>query len=110
MSRTIPARLIQYPGQGAPPILHRKSPLPAQELFFLIVGTMHPGAATLSIQQVLSAFAVSKLLFSEKNFGGMVLSYVATNQTTQLFALLAWQAWKKCVPSFWAILRVLYNT
>ncbi len=48
---------------------------------------------------MLSAFAVSKLLLAEKSFGGLVLSYVATNQTTQLFALLAWQAWKKCVSS-----------
>ena len=54
-------------------------------------------------QQVLSALAVSKLLLAEKSFGGLVLSYVATGQTTQLFALLAWQAWKKCV---WDVLLV----
>eukprot|EP00903_Cladosiphon_okamuranus_P014275 g13258.t1 len=45
--------------------------------------------------QVLSAFTVSKLLLTNKCFGGLALSYIATGRVTQLFALLAWQAWKK---------------
>eukprot|EP00752_Nemacystus_decipiens_P009941 g8865.t1 len=45
--------------------------------------------------KVLSAFAVSKLLLTKKCFGGLALSYVATGRATQLFWLLAWQAWKK---------------
>lgn len=56
-----------------------------------------PASDGISRQQVLSAFAVSKLLLAKKRFGGLALSYVATGRATQLFALLAWQAWKKCV-------------
>ncbi|CAM9599517.1 unnamed protein product [Scytosiphon promiscuus] len=42
-----------------------------------------------------TAFTVSKLVITTKGFGGMALSCVATGRTTQLYALLAWQALKK---------------
>lgn len=50
------------------------------------------------VRQIMASHTVSKLLLNAKYFGGLMLSYVAAGRTNQLFALLAWQAWKRSEP------------